>query len=222
MKLARIEIDDLDYVARIDSDGVHPLITTADSPLTNLLATPGARNPSSTEPIPSDEVRLLAPVARPGSIIAVGLNYADHARESGMEPPSAPITFAKLPQSVIGPDETIRWSQQHSSQVDYEAELAVVMLDDTRDVSSETALHHVLGYTCCNDVSARDAQFADGQWLRSKSFATFCPLGPVIVTPDEIPDPQNLAIKCRVRAGSRVRRRPPARSGRRPGRSRSC
>lgn len=203
MRLARIEIDGLDYAARIDEAGVHPLITTADSPLTNLLATPGPRNPERTDPIPADRVELLSPIARPGSIIAVGLNYAKHAQESGMEPPAAPITFPKLPQSVIGPGEVIEWSSEHSTQVDYEAELALVMLDDVRNVSVETALHHVLGYTCCNDVSARDAQFSDGQWLRSKSFDTFCPLGPVIVTPDEIPDPQNLRISCRVNGETR-------------------
>jgi 2-keto-4-pentenoate hydratase/2-oxohepta-3-ene-1,7-dioic acid hydratase in catechol pathway len=99
---------------------------------------------------------------------------------------------------VIGPGEAIRWSAGQSTQVDYEAELAVVIAAETRDVAVDDALGHVLGYTCCNDVSARDAQFSDGQWSRSKSFDTFCPLGPWLVTADEIPDPQSLPITCRV------------------------
>lgn len=198
MKIARIELDGAERLARIDGDVAHPLAVDVDSPQTVLLGDPGSLPHTGHEPVALDAVRLLAPIARPGSVIAVGLNYADHAAESGMDEPPTPITFPKLAQSVVGPGAPIVWSSAQSTQVDYEAELAVVIAHDTRDVSEAQALDHVLGYTCCNDVSARDAQFSDGQWLRSKSFDTFCPLGPWLVTPDEIGDPQALAIACRV------------------------
>lgn len=157
-----------------------------------------ATAPEAAAAFPLAEGRLLAPVRAPQKIIAIGLNYADHARESGMEPPEAPVAFVKLPSSIIGPDEPIQWRAQDSSQVDYEVELAVVIGRRTRDIAEADALDAVFGYTLCNDVSARDAQFADGQWVRGKSFDTFCPLGPWIVTTDAIADPQDLGIRCRV------------------------
>ena len=198
MKIARIDLDGTERLARIDGETAHPLALDVTSPLAVLLADPGSLPHTGHEPVPAESVDLLAPIARPGSVIAVGLNYADHAAESGMAEPPTPITFPKLPQSVIGPGATISWSATQSSQVDYEAELAVILARDVRAVPVGEALDHVLGYTCCNDVSARDAQFSDGQWLRSKSFDTFCPLGPWLVTPDEIGDPQTLGISCRV------------------------
>jgi 2-keto-4-pentenoate hydratase/2-oxohepta-3-ene-1,7-dioic acid hydratase in catechol pathway len=137
-------------------------------------------------------------IAPPSKVLAIGLNYADHARESGMEPPKNPLIFVKTNNSICYDGDPIRWAAADSSQVDYEAELAVVIGTQARRVSDADALNYVFGYTCCNDVSARDAQFGDQQWVRGKSFDTFCPLGPAIVTADEIPDPQNLAIKCRV------------------------
>ncbi|HET8929871.1 MAG TPA: fumarylacetoacetate hydrolase family protein [Acidimicrobiales bacterium] len=198
MKIARIDLDGSERLARIDGDQAHPLAVDVSSPFAVLLADATTLPHTGHEPVALDRVGLLAPIARPGSVIAVGLNYADHARESGMDEPATPITFPKLPQSVIGPDAVIRWSPSQSTQVDYEAELAVIIAADVRDVAVGDALGHVLGYTCCNDVSARDAQFSDGQWLRSKSFDTFCPLGPWLVTPDDLPDPQSLAVACRV------------------------
>lgn len=150
------------------------------------------------EAVPLGDVRLTSPVTAPEKIIAIGLNYADHARESGIETPSTPVAFAKFPNSIVGPDEAIRFRTSDSSQVDYEAELAVVIGRRCRNIVEADALAHVLGYTVCNDVSARDAQFADGQWVRGKSFDTFCPLGPWIMTADELPDPQTLDIRCRV------------------------
>ncbi|HVT77346.1 MAG TPA: fumarylacetoacetate hydrolase family protein [Acidimicrobiales bacterium] len=137
-------------------------------------------------------------IAPPSKVLAIGLNYADHARESGMEPPKSPLIFVKTNNSICYDGDPIRWAAVDSSQVDYEAELAVIIGTKARRVSEADALDYVFGYTCCNDVSARDAQFGDQQWVRGKSFDTFCPLGPAIVTADEIPDPQNLAIKCRV------------------------
>jgi 2,4-didehydro-3-deoxy-L-rhamnonate hydrolase len=141
---------------------------------------------------------LLAPVPRPGKVVAIGRNYREHAAEEGVDPPTAPLIFAKWPSSVIGHGAEIRWDPGLTGQVDYEAELAVVIGRRTRNVAIDEALEHVLGYTCLDDVSARDLQFGDGQWVRGKSLDTFCPMGPWIVTADEIPDPQRLAIRCLV------------------------
>jgi 2-keto-4-pentenoate hydratase/2-oxohepta-3-ene-1,7-dioic acid hydratase in catechol pathway len=140
---------------------------------------------------------LLAPVV-PGKIVAIGLNYLDHIRESGVEPPKSPLVFAKFPSSVIGPTDPIRLPRELTQRVDWEVELAVVIGTRARRVSAEDALSHVLGYTVANDVSARDLQVSDGQWVRAKSLDTFCPLGPVVVTADEIPDPQALHLTTRV------------------------
>ena len=134
----------------------------------------------------------------PSKVLAIGLNYADHARESGMAPPKNPLLFVKTNNSICYDGDTITWSADASTTVDYEAELAVVIGRQAKNVSEADALDYVYGYTCCNDVSARDEQFADQQWVRAKSFDTFCPLGPSIVTADEIGDPQNLRIMCRV------------------------
>jgi len=137
-------------------------------------------------------------IAPPSKVLAIGLNYADHAGEQNVTPPAAPLIFVKTNNSICYDGDEIRWAAADSSQVDYEAELAVVIGTKARRVSEADALDYVFGYTCCNDVSARDAQFGDKQWVRGKSFDTFCPLGPHIVTADEIPDPQTLAIACRV------------------------
>jgi 2-keto-4-pentenoate hydratase/2-oxohepta-3-ene-1,7-dioic acid hydratase in catechol pathway len=147
---------------------------------------------------PLDEADLLAPLPRPGKIVAIGRNYREHAAEEGVEPPRAPLIFAKWPTAVVGSGAEVRWDPQLSRQVDYEAELAVVIGRTARHVNPAAALDHVLGYSCLNDVSARDIQFGDGQWVRGKSLDTFCPMGPVLVTADEIGDPQDLAISCTV------------------------
>ncbi len=135
------------------------------------------------------------PIDRPGKIVCVGLNYRDHAAESEMEVPERPLLFAKWQTSLIGPGEEIRLPKA-SSEVDYEAELGVVIGETVCGVSVETALEAVSGYICVNDVSARDVQMGDGQWTRGKSFDTFCPVGPALVPASEVPDPQALAIRC--------------------------
>jgi 2,4-didehydro-3-deoxy-L-rhamnonate hydrolase len=173
-------------------DAVHALAVAAAS-ATNVSSS----SPASPLPLLAD-AELLAPVPRPGKVVAIGRNYREHAEEEGVDPPAAPLVFSKWPSSVIGPAAEIRWDPQLTGQVDYEAELAVVIGRTARTVGEAAALHHVLGYTCLNDVSARDIQFGDGQWVRGKSLDTFCPMGPVLVTPDEIGDPQALAISCRV------------------------
>jgi 2,4-didehydro-3-deoxy-L-rhamnonate hydrolase len=137
------------------------------------------------------------PIERPGKIVCVDLNYRDHAIESGLELPTRPLLFAKWQSSVIGPGEPIVLPPI-SSEVDFEAELGVIIGQRARGVSAERALEHVAGYICVNDVSARDVQMGDGQWTRGKSFDTFCPLGPAMLPADEVPDPQALGIRCLV------------------------
>ncbi|HTY25358.1 MAG TPA: fumarylacetoacetate hydrolase family protein [Desulfomonilaceae bacterium] len=127
-----------------------------------------------------DQVRLLAPCT-PNKVVAVGLNYRDHAEEMGLEIPDEPILFIKPASSVIGPGDTILLPHQ-SSRIDFEAELAVVIGKTARNVARHEASAYILGYTCLNDVTARDLQSKDGQWTRSKSFDTFCPIGPWIET----------------------------------------
>lgn len=145
-----------------------------------------------------DTVKVLAPILNPRKIVAIGLNYMDHCREADKEPPPAPIIFAKFATAIIGPDEAIRWDPALTSQVDFEAELAVIIGRTARRVSQADALSYVAGYTICNDVSARDLQFSDQQYIRGKSLDTFCPLGPYLVSRDEIPDPNHLAIRTMV------------------------
>ncbi len=137
------------------------------------------------------------PIKRPGKIVCVGMNYRDHAEEAGMDVPERPILFAKWSNSLIGPGQTIALPAQ-SRQIDYEAELGVVIGKQARNIPAAQALEVVAGYVCVNDVSARDLQFEDGQWSRSKSFDTFCPIGPRLAPASEIPDPQRLAIRCFV------------------------
>jgi len=145
----------------------------------------------------AEVAKRLAPVV-PAAIIGIGLNYRRHAEESGAKVPEYPVVFAKTPNALQNPDDPI-WIPTHlpSDQVDYECELAVVIGKACRNVPRERALDYVLGYTAANDVSARDWQMGKGgsQWSRGKSFDTFCPLGPCLVTRDDIPDPNALAIR---------------------------
>ena len=135
------------------------------------------------------------PIDRPGKIVCVGLNYRDHAAEQGVAPPEHPILFAKWQTALIGPGEPIMLPPV-TRQVDYEAELGVVIGERVRNVSEGEALEAVRGFVCVNEVSARDLQFADGQWTRAKSIDTFCPVGPRFVPRQEILDPQALWIRC--------------------------
>lgn len=150
-----------------------------------------------------DTVDLLAPIDDPSKIVAVGLNYVDHASEGAVDVPVEPLVFTKFPSAIVGPGVPIAWPAGLTDGVDWEAELAVVIGSAARCVPVADALDHVFGYTCLNDLSARDLQFADGQWVRAKSLDTFCPIGPWIVGADEVPDPDDLEIACRV-SGERV------------------
>ena len=147
--------------------------------------------------VPLADVHLLAPVPRPAKVICVGLNYRDHAEETGQAIPDEPVLFSKFATSIVGPDADVVIPRV-VVQPDYEAELAVVIGRRASDVSSSEALAHVAGYTCANDVSARDLQFRSSQWLLGKAIDTFLPLGPWIVTPDEVGDPRGLTIRCAI------------------------
>ncbi|MEE8348934.1 MAG: fumarylacetoacetate hydrolase family protein [Acidobacteriota bacterium] len=144
-----------------------------------------------------DEIRLLAPIPNPGKIIAIGLNYRDHAEEQDVPLPKNPLIFAKFPSSLIGPDDEIRLPDI-SQKVDPEAELCVVMLKSGKGFSKQSAREAIAGYTIGNDVSARDLQFSDRQWVRGKSCDTFAPCGPFLVTEDELGDPHQLSIELRL------------------------
>ena len=152
-----------------------------------------------------DPVRRLAPV-EPTAIYAIGLNYREHAQEMGAKAPEYPVVFTKSTTSVLDPECPILLPRHlYSDQVDYECELAVVIGKRCKNVAAANALDYVLGYTCANDVSARDWQndYGGGQWTKGKSFDSFCPLGPVLVTADQIPNPQILPIRTILNGATR-------------------
>jgi len=192
MRWVRFEHGGDERMGRVADGRVHPV---AASGLLDIMRGEGLE--PAGDPVPVEDVRSLAPL-RPGKIVAVGQNYMDHIREQGVEPPGIPVLFPNFPTSVVGPEEEIRWPRGLTEQVDYEAELAVVIGRKVRGLNEAEALDAVFGYTAANDVSARDLQFGDGQWTRGKALDTFLPLGPVVVSRDEVPDPQDLRVRCRV------------------------
>lgn len=147
--------------------------------------------------VAASSVRMLAPIPRPGKIICIGLNYRDHAEESGLDVPDEPLVFSKFSSCAVGHGAEVVLPRG-ATQVDYEAEFGVVIGKVASHVAAEDAMDHVLGYCNVNDVSARDFQFKDGQWQRGKSCDTFCPMGPHIVTKDEVADPHDLRITFRL------------------------
>lgn len=170
----------------MQEDGVEVFRPTLES----LLHDPRA----AKHLIPEKEARISKPF-QPRNILCVGLNYKDHADESSTPLPKQPILFAKWTSAASGPDDPIVLPPD-TNEVDYEAELAVIMGRRCKGVSSDKALDYVAGYACMNDVSARDFQRGDGQWVRAKSQDSFGPFGPYLVTRDEVPDPQDLSIRC--------------------------
>jgi 2-keto-4-pentenoate hydratase/2-oxohepta-3-ene-1,7-dioic acid hydratase in catechol pathway len=184
MRIARYEFKDRPRYGLVDPESGR-IREIAGEPFDALETTGDARR--------LEEVRLLAPVV-PGKIVAVGLNYKDHARELGMEIPGEPLLFLKAPSALIGPGGEIVYPPQ-SRRVDYEAELAVVIGRVAKNVKEKDAAAYILGYTCINDVTARDLQMKDVQFARSKGFDTFAPLGPWIVT--DI-DPTDVPVRCLV------------------------
>lgn len=163
----------------------------------DVIATGGIAQPPAAHSVPLADVKLHAPLPNPPRVFAIGLNYRDHAIESGMAIPTTPVVFFKLTTSVIGPGEAIVLPK-NSTQPDYEAEFAFVIGKGGYRIPAAEWRDHVYGYTIVNDVSARDVQFSSTQWSMSKSFPTFCPLGPAIVTADEIADPHQLAISLDI------------------------
>ncbi len=179
----------------VDLTAIGDVITLVADPETRWAA--DAAVAAAHHLIPLDEVRLLTPF-HPRSIIGVGLNYLDHVRETGAKPPARPVIFAKFANAVAGPNDVITWHADATREVDYEAELGVVIGRPCYRVAKAEALQYVGGYTCVNDLSARDIQLTDSgkQWTLGKTLDGFCPIGPLLVTADEIPDPQNLDIRC--------------------------
>jgi 2-keto-4-pentenoate hydratase/2-oxohepta-3-ene-1,7-dioic acid hydratase in catechol pathway len=155
-----------------------------------------SRAVAAAEPV-SGVVGALPPI-RPGKIVAIGLNYLDHVRESGQQAPKVPLVFAKFVSSLAANGQTIVIDPEVTTRVDWEVELAAVIGIGGRYINADDASSHVFGYTVANDLSARDLQFSDGQWVRAKSLDGFCPLGPEVVTADEIDDPQLLSLRTLV------------------------
>ena len=157
------------------------------------------RSGETTEgpPLPLDEVEIGAPLPCPGKILCLGLNYRDHASEVGMETFSDPVLFAKFSNSVVGPTATV-FVPRAAGEVDYEAELGVVIGRTATEVARSRAFDHVAGYVCLNDLSSRALQFRTSQWTLGKAVDGFLPMGPYLVTRDEIPDPHALRITCEV------------------------
>jgi 2-keto-4-pentenoate hydratase/2-oxohepta-3-ene-1,7-dioic acid hydratase in catechol pathway len=195
MKLLQYYDNDLIRVGIVEGDAITPMDFNGDM-LEYIIRPELKKEPG--DPLPLGSVRFAPPISRPSKIIAIGLNYLDHIQESGGKVPDVPVVFAKFPNSLTGHHGNIAWSNTITEKVDFEAELAVVIGKKLRSSDPEHALEAVFGYTCANDVSARDLQFGDGQWVRGKSLDTFCPLGPWIVTRDEISDPHSLSIRCLV------------------------
>ena len=152
-----------------------------------------ANNSSGDFLLDESQVRIRAPISNPPKLICVALNYQAHADETGVEAPNEPMLFSKFPSVIVGPGDAIKIPRQ-SDQVDYEIELAAVIGIGGRHIPEENALNHVFGYTIMNDVSCREYQRRWSQWLVGKSFDTFAPMGPSIVTADEVPDPHNLSM----------------------------
>ena len=193
MRIATVRSHDGPELA-VDVDGEYHLLEF-DGDLVSLVQ--AGVDPNELAVGSAVAAELAAPL-QPGKIVAIGLNYLDHIRESKLPQPTDPLVFAKFPSSVTGPNDPIVVDAELTSQVDWEVELGVIVGRRMRDVAVGAALDYVFGYTVGNDVSARDVQFSESQWTRGKSFDTFCPLGPVVVTADEIPDPQVLRLGTRV------------------------
>jgi len=193
MKIAQYYDEGYIRLGLIQDDRLLPLDFQGD--MIDFIQKKQERKPgSNTQSL--DMVTFAPPVKNPSKIIAIGLNYRDHITESKGEVPEHPIIFAKFPSSLIGHRAAITWDSGLTKKVDFEAELAVVIGKKTYRCRKTEAMDAVFGYTCANDVSARDLQFDDKQWVRGKSLDTFCPIGPWIVTPEEVPDPQSLDIRC--------------------------
>ena len=200
MKLVTFATGGQAAIGRVEEDHVVPLPLHFGAMIDLIIHWPewetDIRDAQAT-PIPLKNVHLLPPVPRPGKILAIGLNYADHIQETGGELPQRQIWFCKQPTATSGPYDPIILPKV-SSQIDYEAELVVVIGKGGRNISKADAPQHVFGYCAGNDVSARDWQMATSQWMLGKSFDTHAPFGPWITTADEIGDPHGLGVRAFV------------------------
>jgi 2-keto-4-pentenoate hydratase/2-oxohepta-3-ene-1,7-dioic acid hydratase in catechol pathway len=178
----------------LGDDGLDIVLRVAENAARVQAAVPGALSGMA---FPEKEIEWLPPVRDPTKIIAIGLNYVGHCREQNAPIPTYPTVFAKFPSSLIGHGGDVVYPRQTQS-LDYEAELAFVIGKTAKDVSPHRALDYVAGYMNFNDITARDVQKAERQWVRAKSFDTFAPCGPYLVTRDEVADPQSLGIVCKV------------------------
>ncbi len=187
----------------LQKDAVYPLAPLGYADAESFIAA-GEKALASTQAMtsqsasmPLSSVQLLSPLLHPQRIFCVGLNYQDHATESKMAVQAVPTIFMKLPSAITGPDSDIVLPN-NSTQPDYEAELAVVIGRSARNVTRDNWRQYVFGYTILNDVSARDVQLATSQWTLGKSFPTFCPIGPCVVTADELKDPHSLDVRLTI------------------------
>lgn len=193
MKYATAIVDDKCMIGLVEAGRFAPLDFDGDM---RAYLEAGAPPAASGAPRPLARVKLCAPIDNPSKILAIGRNYAEHVAEEGAALPKQPLIFTKLPSAIIGHGDAIRWNPEITTQVDWEAELAVIIGKKARHVAEAEALDYVFGYTCANDVTARDLQRGDGQWTRGKGLDTFCPLGPWIET--EIAEPNALSISSWV------------------------
>jgi 2-keto-4-pentenoate hydratase/2-oxohepta-3-ene-1,7-dioic acid hydratase in catechol pathway len=181
-------------IGELREDGLYSFET--DMSMVEIAA--GKELPDRTETFKvMKHLGIVAPLM-PRKIFCVGRNYADHAAELKNELPKSPLIFSKYPSSVIGTGEKVQWRKNITQQVDWEGELVVVIGQGGKNISEANANEHIFGYTIANDISARDLQDSESQWVRAKSQDTFCPLGPAIITADEMPDPHNLHLKTEV------------------------
>ena len=207
MKLVRYEDKSGCKIGAVKGDGIvslsGPIAAIGDNMIELIIQWPDFRESlqqvveRSTPDIALTEARLLAPVARPGKVMAIGLNYADHIKETGQKPPAHQVWFTKAVTSINGPFDPIELPVA-SEQVDYEAELVVIIGKRCKQVRKERAAEVVFGYCAGNDVSVRDWQLQTTQWVLGKSFDTHAPIGPWIVTSDELGDPHTMGIRCLV------------------------
>jgi 2-keto-4-pentenoate hydratase/2-oxohepta-3-ene-1,7-dioic acid hydratase in catechol pathway len=193
MRIATVQMHDGPKLA-VDVDGEHRRLDFDFDLLSLVQAGLDPRDLAVGDVVAGE---LAAPL-QPGKIVAIGLNYLDHIRQSNLSQPEQPLVFAKFPSSVTGPNDPVVVDVELTTQVDWEVELGVIVGRRMQNVAVGAALDCVFGYTVGNDISARDVQFSEIQWTRDKSFDTVCPIGPVVVTPDEIPDPQVLALRTQV------------------------
>ncbi|MBN1832602.1 MAG: fumarylacetoacetate hydrolase family protein [Deltaproteobacteria bacterium] len=192
MRIAQYYRTDQIRVGIIEDDSLVPLDFQGD--MLDFIESDRVCRPIE-ERVPLDQIRYAPCISRPSKIIGIGLNYLDHIREGKGEIPESPLVFAKFPNTLAAHKDPITWNPELTKKVDFEAELAVVMGKTVYNCSEEEAEKAVFGYTCANDVSARDLQFGDKQWVRGKTLDSFCPLGPWIVTPEDIGNPHHLAIR---------------------------